>query len=218
MASLNLAGKTSGYVKLTAPDDSSTNPTVTLPTESGELALKSKGVWSEEGGLDTNKVAFYDGSLGVGTKTPFAPSGKTIEIEDDATTRLILNNKSASRMALLTPNEGGLHFNDYTDLDNVKTPLKIASDGSILMSDSSGVAAMEVTTTKKAKFYGEVQITSLPTNGNPSNVYVNDSGVLYKSTATTYSAEEVDKKLAIKDKLIEKLSARLDKLEKRLKK
>ena len=41
MASLNLAGKTSGYVKLTAPDDSSTNPTVTLPTESGELALKS---------------------------------------------------------------------------------------------------------------------------------------------------------------------------------
>jgi hypothetical protein len=28
-------------VKLTAPDDSSTNPTVTLPTESGELALKS---------------------------------------------------------------------------------------------------------------------------------------------------------------------------------
>ena len=41
MASLNLAGKTSGYVKLTAPDDSSNNPTVTLPTESGELALKS---------------------------------------------------------------------------------------------------------------------------------------------------------------------------------
>ena len=32
-----------------------------------------------------------------------------------------------------------------------------------------------------------------------------------------YSAEEVDKKLAIKDKLIEKLSARLDELEKRVK-
>ena len=41
MASLNLAGKTSGYVKVTAPDDSSTNPTVVLPSESGELALKS---------------------------------------------------------------------------------------------------------------------------------------------------------------------------------
>ena len=41
MASLNLAGKASGYVKLKAPDDSSNNPTVELPTESGELALKS---------------------------------------------------------------------------------------------------------------------------------------------------------------------------------
>ena len=42
-------------------------------------------------------------------------------------------------------------------------------------------------------------------------------GRVFKSTTTTYSAEEVDKKLAIKDKLIEKLSARLDKLEKRIK-
>ena len=41
MASLNLAGKTSGDVKITAPDDSSNNPTIVLPKESGELALKS---------------------------------------------------------------------------------------------------------------------------------------------------------------------------------
>ena len=42
------------------------------------------------------------------------------------------------------------------------------------------------------------------------------------TTATMYTAEEtetaIDKKLAIKDKLIEKLSDRLDKLEKKLKK
>ena len=57
MASLNLAGKTSGYVKVTAPDDSSTNPTVILPKESGELALKSDitggggdSIWTESGG------------------------------------------------------------------------------------------------------------------------------------------------------------------------
>ena len=49
MASLNLAGKTSGYVKLTAPDDSSSNPTVTLPTESGELALKGDSIVTQEG-------------------------------------------------------------------------------------------------------------------------------------------------------------------------
>jgi len=88
-------------------------------------------IWTE-----VNDVATYDGSVGVGTNTPFAPSGKTLEISDDATTRLILNNKSASRMAILTPNEGGLHFNDYTDLGNVKTPLKIASNGDVLVNGS----------------------------------------------------------------------------------
>jgi hypothetical protein len=43
------------------------------------------------------------------------------------------------------------------------------------------------------------------------------NGRIHKALNTTYSTEEVDKKLAIKDKLIEKLSARLDKLEKKLK-
>ena len=52
---------------------------------------------------------------------------------------------------------------------------------------------------------------------NPPNLFINSAGELIKSTATTYSTEEVDKKLAIKDKLIEKLSARLDELEKRVK-
>ena len=66
---------------------------------------------------------------------------------------------------------------------------------------------------------GVLDLPKLPSTitANPSNVYVSDTGTLYKSTATMYSAEEVDKKLAIKDKLIEKLSARLDALEKRVK-
>ena len=46
-----------------------------------------------------------------------------------------------------------------------------------------------------------------------TNVVCNTEGVLLRSTVTYYSTEEVDKKLAIKDKLIEKLSARLDELE-----
>ena len=58
---------------------------------------------------------------------------------------------------------------------------------------------------------------SLSTTTQTGNVHMTDTGALYLSTASTYSAEEVDKKLAIKDKLIEKLSARLDKLEKKLK-
>jgi hypothetical protein len=54
-----------------------------------------------------------------------------------------------------------------------------------------------------------------------ANLTMDSTGGLFLSSATTYSAEEtetaIDKKLAIKDKLIEKLSARLDELEKRVK-
>jgi hypothetical protein len=59
---------------------------------------------------------------------------------------------------------------------------------------------------------------SYDTTANASpNVVFNAEGKLMRSTVTSYSAEEVDKKLAIKDTLIEKLSARLDELEKRVK-
>jgi hypothetical protein len=52
---------------------------------------------------------------------------------------------------------------------------------------------------------------------NGPNIYMSSDGKLHRSTSAFYSTEEVDKKLAIKDKLIEKLSARLDKLEKKVK-
>ena len=54
--------------------------------------------------------------------------------------------------------------------------------------------------------------SNVSTGGAP-NVHIASDGTFYRSTATFYSTEEVDKKLAIKDKLIEKLSARLDSLE-----
>ena len=40
---------------------------------------------------------------------------------------------------------------------------------------------------------------------NSANIYMSSDGKLHRSTTATYSTEEVDKKLAIKDKLIEKL-------------
>ena len=52
---------------------------------------------------------------------------------------------------------------------------------------------------------------------NSANIYMSSDGKLHRSTTATYSTEEVDEKLAIKDKLIEKLSARLDALEKKVK-
>ncbi len=66
-------------------------------------------------------------------------------------------------------------------------------------------------------------MTGYPTTGPGSeyapNMYIDDDGSIFKSGFVTnyITEEEVDKKLAIKDKLIEKLSARLDELEKRVK-
>ncbi len=57
-----------------------------------------------------------------------------------------------------------------------------------------------------------------PSYPDQTNIVCNSAGFLLRSSVTYYSVEEVDKKLAIKDKLIEKLSARLDALEKRMKK
>ena len=58
--------------------------------------------------------------------------------------------------------------------------------------------------------------SNVSTGGVP-NMYIAPDGTFYRSTASFYSTEEVDKMLTIKDKLIEKLSARLDSLEKKVK-
>ena len=74
-------------------------------------------------------------------------------------------------------------------------------------------------TTGKVKILSPsgLQIQNPQTTDAPSNVpncYIGSAGDIVKQTnPTVYSIEQVDKMLAIKDKLIEKLSARLDKLE-----
>ena len=68
---------------------------------------------------------------------------------------------------------------------------------------------------------GEILVPNMTTTSesyNIPNCYISAGGQLVKHTSPSlYSIEEIDKKLAIKDKLIEKMSARLDKLEKRMK-
>ena len=49
--------------------------------------------------------------------------------------------------------------------------------------------------------------------GGVPNMYIAPDGTMYRSTATYYSTEEVDGLINAKDKVIEKLSARLDELE-----
>ena len=63
---------------------------------------------------------------------------------------------------------------------------------------------------------GRVTVSVMDDNPSGTPVVVNSFGTLMKG-ASTYTAEEVDEKLALKDTLIEKLSKRLDDLEKRIK-
>jgi len=89
-----------------------------------------------------------------------------------------------------------------------------------LQINTDGNEAMKIASNGSSTFNGSVYLKDTPNGGSQfGNIVVNDSdGRLYKVTPpSTYTAEEVDKKLAIKDKLIEKLSARLDELEKRIK-
>jgi len=67
---------------------------------------------------------------------------------------------------------------------------------------------------------GRVQFSSYPDLGlSPSapNVFISTSGHLYESSAAFYSTKEVDGLINAKQEIIDKLSARLDKLEKRMK-
>jgi len=166
MASLNLAGKTSGYVKLTAPDDSSTNPTVILPTESGELALKSD---IGEGGGGSGDSATLE-SLGI-------PNHDQIEVDSDG--HLLIGESGWNGGA---SNKKGLAIQ--------------------ATSSESSPFAMYITNSNNN------QIFSVRCDGSSrtSKLYLGDDKV------------DLRAELNLKDKLIEKLSERLDKLEAKLKK
>ena len=68
---------------------------------------------------------------------------------------------------------------------------------------------------------GELLIPNMQTTDQPANVpncYIGSTGQLVKQLSPTlYSIKEIDDKLATKDKVIEALTARLDKLEKKVK-
>ena len=101
----------------------------------------------------------------------------------------------------------------YDNADN-----KIISSGDLTLLTGESKNAMNINSNGDVDIKTSLKISGIQNGGGVApNVFVGADGTLY-STVTTYSTEEeVDKKLAIKDKLIEKLSARLDKLEKRIK-
>ena len=83
----------------------------------------------------------------------------------------------------------------------------------VIRNETTGQNSMSIATDGKVTFTG---IPMGVASAGP-NMYMGSDGVLFRLETTYYSTEEVDKKLSIKDKLIEKLSARLDELEKRIK-
>jgi hypothetical protein len=92
-----------------------------------------------------------------------------------------------------------------------------ASGDSIVTQEGNEVTVGDISVTKTT-LHGKIHLTpEIPTPSLPVNTHISEEGVIFKTTTTYYSTEEVDKKLAIKDKLIEKLSARLDELEKKVK-
>ena len=113
---------------------------------------------------------------------------------------------------------GGSGGSIWTDADgvatydgNVKIKESIFSTEDNINLSPNNVANLRVSSD------GTVNFANLPTSASVGNAHISAGGFLYRSTATMYSTQEVDKMLAIKDTLIEKLSARLDAIEKKVK-
>ena len=119
-------------------------------------------------------------------------------------------------------NAGELTFNcqDYT--------IKTATDKNVRVTigttETLKVSKNRVDVTDSFYVNGNVEIAQTLAikgmqngGGVAPNVHIGADGVLYSTVTTYVTEEEVDKKLAIKDKLNEKLSARLDSLEKKVK-
>ena len=147
-------------------------------------------------------------------------SGDSIWTEEDGS--VLYSAEDRARILLSETNsDRGVGVGSW----NNKKYLESTGDGDFIISHNSDSDRLVFKIgggpkSKEAMTIGDNNITMAVTEtaGVP-NMHINaTSGRIFRSTTVMYSAEEVDKKLAIKDKLIEKLSDRLDKLEKKLKK
>ena len=81
---------------------------------------------------------------------------------------------------------------------------------------SGSTVGMYIDTIGNVKIKGGLNIETAGSSTGVANCVLGSDGNVYRTTNVAYSTEEVDERLAIKDKLIEKLSARLDELEKKV--
>ena len=114
----------------------------------------------------------------------------------------------ATYEGVVRADRNGNKINLNPDMSNGGT--KAIIDSTLPMHfEVNGNEAMNIDTNGRVNAKNGLNITNLPEAGTPANLYISPAGTVHKSTATTYTAEEVDKKLAIKDKLIEKLISKI---------
>ena len=134
-------------------------------------------------------------------------SGDSIWTEEDGDAVLedgFVKVKRDGQEINITPSYGGVGGNSIIETDD--NPIGLMSNSKL---------GLTIQTNGKVYMPSEAA-WSTSASASP-NIFVNpDTGELIKTTTTYYSTQDVDKMLAIKDKLIEKLSARLDSLEKKV--
>ena len=170
-------------------------------------------IWTEEDGK-----AVYDGNVEVnGNLQNIKETANNVGAESK------LTSKKADKSSSVFSNLSSAFYNSAGELPTY-TQIRSTVTNSTKGSEEANIYFYGMqggTLTEKLKITGAGQLmtprTYIDTTTDPANLNVRSDGLLRRSTATMYSTEEVDKKLAIKDKLIEKLSARLDALEKRVK-
>jgi hypothetical protein len=174
-------------------------------------------IWTEEDGK-----AVYGGQVIAKTNSSVSPvimaSGKN---DGNKIVALNLNNDSVDDNTETILRFGNTTaWNTTSGGGEISYKRNVGNQGStasfkVQKEDGNLTEAMRI---NSSGFINAQGIYSNVSTGGVPNIHIGADGTLYKSTATMYSAEEVDTKLAVKDKLIEKLSDRLDKLEKKLKK
>ena len=165
----------------------------------GEIQIDSDSIWTEVDG-----VANYDGRVNVKDTTRDYSDINILKDSNYVVARA-WNNATNSTQLLAS-----LNFD-----------IEVADGSFRVITGGVGTTAAAAITADKYQYVTIPERLYLknPVDGgsNASNMYMNADGLICKTTATTYTTEEVDKKLAIKDKLIESLTKRLDELEKKVK-
>ena len=198
---------------------------LTIDANVGELGLKSRITTDAStlelkvgsGGLADVSISDTEVTLGADSVTSTMLKGKVgfNDIPNDGFSSTAIGEANGHLVKL---NDGGyICVGSRSDLSSMSGLKYVSGWGDIALHTNGGDRLI-------IDNDGSVKMPSVYNGfntGNSPNIYMSSDGMLHRSTSAFYSAEEVelaiDKKVAVKDKIIEKLEARLTKLEARIK-